>query len=78
MKLSRHNLSALIALSLLTALAGCTSVSEGPANPPAPNQQQQIIGKEPEHAPIPQKDVPPGESPLTHKNPDERIDQPKG
>ena len=74
----RHLLSALLVLSSLAVLAGCTSVSEGPVNPPGPNQQQQIIGKEPEHAPIPQKDVPPGESPLTHKNPDERIDQPKG
>ncbi len=78
MKSSRHNLPAFTALSLLAILAGCTSVSEGPVNAPDPNQQQQIIGKEPEHAPIPQKDVPPGESPLTHKNPDERIDQPKG
>ncbi len=74
----RQPLSALLVLSTLAVLAGCTSVSEGPANPPDPNQQQQIIGQEPAHAPIPQKDVPPGESPLAHKNPDERIDQPKG
>ena len=73
----RLPLPAFAVLTLLT-FAGCTSVHEGPVIPPDPNQPKQIIGIEPEHAPIPQKEVPPGESPLTHKKPDQRIDQPKG
>ena len=72
----RHHL--LLLAAALLALAGCRSVDEGPVAPPDPNAKQVIMGKEPEHAPIPQKDVPPGESSLSHKKPDERIDQPKG
>ena len=75
----RH-ISSLIVLFAVFALSGCRTVEEGPASPPDPNAQgQQILrGREPEHAQIPEKNISEGESSLTHKNPDQRIDQPKG
>ena len=63
--------------SSLMLATGCRSVSDGPVLPADPNQRAIIYGKEPQHAPIPQKDVPPGESSLEKKAPDTRIDQPK-
>lgn len=52
-------------LGLVSFLAaGCTSVDEGPALPPDPNARNEIRGELPQPAPIPQKDVPPGESSL--------------
>ena len=63
--------------SSLMLATGCRSVSNGPVVPADPNQRPIIYGKEPQHAPIPQKDVPPGESSLQKKAPDTRIDQPK-
>ena len=69
---------ALIAATALVALAGCTTVDEGPVAPTNPNAKPIIQGTEPAPAPIPQKNVPEGESSLSHKNPDQRNDQPKG
>lgn len=66
------------ALGAILLSAGCRSVGEGPAMPTDPNRPPVITGKEPEHAPIPQKTVPAGDSSLSHPKPDERIDQPKG
>lgn len=66
----------LSAALVLAALAGCQTVREGPAGTPDPNARNEIRGVEPEHAPIPQKDVPAGESSLSHKKPDQRIDRP--
>jgi len=60
----------------LLALSGCTT-QEGPTVPTDPNAAPVIRGKEPAPAPIPQKNVPPDASSLDHKNPDQRIDQPK-
>ena len=59
------------------ALSGCRTVREGPGTQPDPNQRGLIYGTEPEHAPIPQKDVPEGESSLRKRGADQRIDQPK-
>jgi hypothetical protein len=66
------------ALGVIIFSVGCRTVDEGPVIPTNPNQPPVITGKEPEHAPIPQKTVPEGDSSLSHKTPDERIDQPKG
>lgn len=68
----------LFAAAALFALASCRSVDTGPGTMPDPGQQGVIYGKEPQHAPIPQKNVPEGESSLRKTKPDERIDQPKG
>lgn len=68
----------LFAAAALFALAACRSVDTGPATTPLPGQQGVIMGREPQHAPIPQKNVPEGESSLRKTKPDERIDQPKG
>ena len=66
------------ALGVVLLSAGCRTVDEGPVIPTNPNQPPVITGQEPKHAPIPQKAVPEGDSSLSHKKPDERIDQPKG
>jgi hypothetical protein len=58
----------------LSALSACRTVETGPALPPDPNQRGIIYGTEPEPAPIPQKDIPAGESSLRKKGPDKRID----
>ena len=68
----------LFAFAALSALAACRSVDTGPATTPDPGQQGIIYGREPQHAPIPQKNVPEGESSLRKTGPDERIDKPKG
>jgi hypothetical protein len=65
-----------LALPVCALLTACFQTTEGPALPPDPNAQNVIYGKEPQHAPIPQKDVPADESSLTHKKPDQRIDRP--
>lgn len=70
-------LALIIAAAAMISLTGC-SVAEGPTVATDPNAKPLIMGQEPEHAPIPQKNVPEGESSLSHKNPDQRIDQPKG
>jgi hypothetical protein len=67
----------LFAAAALCALSACRSVDTGPGTTPEPGQQGVIYGKEPAHAPIPQKDVPEGESSLRKTGPDERIDKPK-
>lgn len=64
--------SCLISLLAIVALAttGCVSrVQEGPALPPS-DQPNIIRGTEPEPEPIPQKDVPTGQSSLRHNQPD--------
>lgn len=66
------------ALAALLLSAGCRTVDEGPVVTPDPNQPPVITGKEPAPAAIPQKADPGSASPLDHKTPDERIDQPKG
>lgn len=66
----------LAALALLAT--GCTTVDEGPSLPPDPNARNEIRGELPKPAPIPQKDVPEGESPLRRSGPDQRIDRPSG
>ena len=78
MKTSFLRLLSCAALGAILLSAGCRTVDEGPVIPTDPNQRPVIMGKEPEHAPIPQKTIPGGESSLEHKKPDERIDQPKG
>jgi len=75
MKASRLLRLALV-LPAAALLSGCFQTTEGPALPPDPNAQNVIYGREPEHAPIPQKAVAEGESSLTHKKPDQRIDRP--
>lgn len=65
-----------LALPALALLPACYQTTEGPALPPDPNARNVIYGTEPKPAPIPQKDVPEGESSLTHKKPDQRIDRP--
>lgn len=57
-------------------LTGCRTVSEGPELPPDPNAQNEIRGVVPKPAPIPQKNLPEGESSLRHNKPDQRIDKP--
>lgn len=76
MKTNLRLVFATLSLGSLLAVTACTSVGEGPANPPSSGNQA-IMGKEPEPAPIPQKNVPAGDSSLSHKKADERIDQPK-
>ncbi len=66
----------LCALAALCLLPGCKTVDEGPALPPDPTAQNEIRGVEPQHAPIPTKNVPEGESSLSHTKGDQRIDQP--
>jgi hypothetical protein len=66
----------LAAAGLLVAVAGCRSVEPGPSLPPDPNAQNVVYGTEPKPASIPQKDVPAGESSLSHRKPDQRIDRP--
>lgn len=78
MKNPAPRLLALLAATTLVVLTGCTTVDEGPVAPTNPNAKPIIQGTEPAPAPIPQKNVPEGESSLSHKNPDQRIDQPKG
>lgn len=70
-----RRLALLVTLALL-ATAGCRTVEPGPGTPGDPTQQGVIYAREPEHAPIPQKDVPAGESSLSHRKPDQRIDRP--
>ena len=74
--MKRSRLLLLPALALL--LGGCTTVDEGPALPPDPNARNEIRGVLPQPAAIPQKEVPAGQSPLTHTGPDQRIDRPGG
>lgn len=68
----------LFVAAALSALAACRSVDTGPGTTPDPGQQGVIMGREPQHAPIPQKNVPEGESSLRKTGADQRIDQPKG
>lgn len=67
----------LLALSGLL-LSGCQRVVVGPSIQPDPNARNEIRGELPKPAPIPQKDVPEGESPLRRTGPDQRIDRPSG
>jgi hypothetical protein len=67
----------LVTAAALSGLAACRSVSDGPGTTPEGGQRQVITGQEPAHAPIPQKNVPEGESSLRKTGPDQRIDQPK-
>jgi hypothetical protein len=63
---------AILSLSLLAAsllIAGCRSVEEGPTAPPNPNAQREVYGVVPKPAPIPQKNIPEGESSLRHDKP---------
>jgi|GEM_PF-1389223 len=60
-----------MAAGVLGFLSGC-AVTEGPVNP-GPSQPSLIRGKEPEPAPIAQRDVPPGESSLKKTKPDQPL-----
>lgn len=51
--------------------SGCAIVHEGPTR--APGADAPIIGQEPQHAPIPQKNVPAGESSLRKRGPDQPL-----
>lgn len=62
--------------AVLLLIGGCRSVETGPGLPPDPDAQNIIYGQEPQPEKIPQKDVPPGESSLSRRTPDQRIDQP--
>jgi hypothetical protein len=74
---TRNCFRLVFAAAVLGALAACRTVDEGPSTMPQPGQGGVIMGKEPEPAPIPQKDVPEGQSSLRKTGPDKRIDQPK-
>lgn len=74
--MKRLRLLPLPALALL--LGGCTTVDEGPKLPSDPGARNEIRGVLPEPAPIPQKDVPEGQSPLRRTGPDKRIDRSGG
>ena len=74
--MKRLRLLPLPALALL--LGGCTTVDEGPKLPPDPGARNEIRGVLPKPAPIPQKDVPEGQSPLRRTGPDKRIDRAGG
>lgn len=69
------SVAGLLAVTLLLC-GGCRSVETGPGMPPDPDAQSIIYGQEPKPEKIPQKDVPPGESSLSRRTPDQRIDQP--
>lgn len=64
---------ALAAASLL--LAGCPTVREGPASPPPAGAggAAPVRAIEPQPAPIPQRDVPAGQSPLRKTGPDQPL-----
>ena len=71
-------LSLLLTLAAIASLSACRTVRDGPGIEPDPNSRGLIYGTEPEHAPIPQKNVPDGESSLRKRGADRRIDQPNG
>lgn len=57
----------------IVLLGPACSVKEGPAIPGGGGGPATLIGTEPEHAPIPQKDVPPGQSSLRKTGPDRPL-----
>ncbi len=64
----------LVAVCATLSLTACWTVETGPGVTPDPDQRGTVYGVEPEHAPIPQKEVPAGESSLRKRGPDQRID----
>jgi hypothetical protein len=51
---------------MLTFFVGCRTVEVGPILPPDGKQEAPLYVQEPEHAPIPQKKVPEGQSSLRY------------